>query len=266
MLNFSILGALEVRAADGRTETPSGLQRALVQTLLVSRAWPLPGGALIREMWGVATSDRQVNALHAHISRLRRRLHALEPERATSRLVMHPSGYRLSLEEGELDAAVFARRVEQAEAAGLDSRPERTARLLRSALVMWRGPVFGDNPGGAVSRVAATRYEELRMRAMELLFDVELVAGRHGAILAELRATHLRHPFRERFCEQLMVALYRAGRQAEALNAYRHTGRRLSEELGVDPCPALRRTQQAILSQDPTLDTNGRPQVLARSA
>jgi DNA-binding SARP family transcriptional activator len=258
MLRFSVLGALEIRTDAGPADVSGDLQRTLVQTLLVSEGRPVSGESLAEEMWGDAVPDNQANALQAHISRLRRRLRALEPDRPASRVTIHPAGYRLSVGEGELDAAEFVRAVRQAESASPDDAP-RTARLLGEALALWRGPVFGGFTGGTLSQLAGARYEEYRMRAMELRFDAELRLGRHAAVLAELAEAHTNHPLRERFCEQLMIALYCSGRQADALDVFRRMRRHLDDELGIQPSPALRKVESAILAHDPAL--TGDPRV-----
>ncbi|MFD7550992.1 BTAD domain-containing putative transcriptional regulator [Streptomyces sp. NPDC059816] len=223
-----------------------------MQALLVSEGQPVSGETLVDEMWGESAPDNQVNALQAHISRLRRRLTSMEPERATSRLTAHPSGYRLTVHEDELDASRFLRKVRRAEDL-VPSHSAEAAGLLRSALSMWRGPVFGPLPGGSLCRLTSALYEEHRLRASELMFDAELSTGRHASILAELRDAHINNPLRERFCEQLMIALYRSGRQADALDTYRRMWQRLSEEIGVLPSPSLRSVEHAILSHDPSL-------------
>ncbi|MFD4528568.1 BTAD domain-containing putative transcriptional regulator [Streptomyces sp. NPDC058470] len=252
MLNFSILGALQIRTALGPAEISGDLQRTLIQTLLVNEGQSISGESLVEEMWGDSVPENQANALQAHISRLRRKLKSLEPDRTLARVTIHPSGYRLTVHEGELDAAEFINAVRQAELA-TQTDPAATAKLLGTALSMWRGPVFGDFTGGTLCQLACARYEEYRMRAMELRFDAELRLGRHAAVLAELHEAHSNHPLRERFCEQLMIALYRSGRQADALNVYRLVWLHLSDELGIEPSPALRRVEHAILSHDPSL-------------
>ncbi|AQS65620.1 AfsR/SARP family transcriptional regulator [Streptomyces pactum] len=264
MLSFSILGALEVHTRTGQVDIPGDLQRTLLQVLLVSEGQAVSGETLVEEMWGESTPDNQVNALQAHISRMRRRLKSLEPDRHTSRLTVHPSGYRLAVDESEIDAAQFLGKVHRAEGI-VATRPAEAVGLLRSALSMWRGPVFGPLPGGSVCRLASALYDEHRLRASELLFDAELSAGRHASILAELRDAHISNPLRERFCEQLMIALYRSGRQTDALDTYRHMWKRLSEEIGVLPSPSLRSVEHAILSHDPSLTLTSAP-TLCRSA
>ncbi|NEB74592.1 AfsR/SARP family transcriptional regulator [Streptomyces sp. SID14478] len=251
MLRFSILGALQIHTSTGPAEIPGDLQRTLIQTLLVSEGQSISSEALADEMWGNRTPDNEANALQAHVSRLRRKLRSLEPERSTSRVTIQPSGYRLTVSEGELDAAEFIKEVRTAESCTGDLT--RRADILRRALDTWRGPVFGGFPGGTLCQLAGARYEEYRMRAMELRFDSELRLGRHTAVLAELTETHTSHPLRERFCEQLMVALYCAGRQSDALDIFRRMRRHLDDELGIEPSPALRQVETAILSHDPAL-------------
>jgi DNA-binding SARP family transcriptional activator len=253
MLSFSVLGALEIRTAAGYAEISGDLQRTLILTLLVNEGQSVSGETLIDEMWGDSLPDNESNALQAHVSRLRRKLRQLEPEYAGRRLTIQPSGYRFSLNDAELDAIEFIKAVRQAETAST-ANPAAAAVLLRDALAMWRGPVFGGFAGGPSCQVARARYEEHRMRAMELRFDVELRLGMHAAVLPELHEAHRDHPLRERFCEQLMLALYRAGRQADALGIYRLMRRGLDEELGIEPSPQLQRLEQAILSHAPHLD------------
>ncbi|GEJ98504.1 AfsR/SARP family transcriptional regulator [Streptomyces sp. NPDC003388] len=251
MLKFSILGALQVRTVSGPAEISGDLQRTLVQTLLISEGQPVSGESLVEEMWGDSVPDNQANALQAHISRLRRKLRGLEPGRAGSRVTIHPSGYRLVVGDGELDAAEFVRAVRHAESSRADAA--YTARLLGDALALWRGPVFGGFACGTLCQLAGARFEEYRMRAMELRFDAELKLGRHAAVLAELTEAHTNHPLRERFCEQLMIALYCSGRQADALDVFRRMRRHLDDELGIQPSPALRQVESAILCHDPAL-------------
>ncbi|MCD9193479.1 AfsR/SARP family transcriptional regulator [Streptomyces albireticuli] len=253
MLIFSVLGALEINVPGKKIEISGELQRTLLQTLLVGEGESVSSEALMRRMWGESMWDVQPNTLYAHISRLRRRLRALEPERTEPRLTVHPSGYRLALAEGELDATEFVRKINSVEAGKFHS-PGDSVRLLREALAMWRGPAFGDAARTPACRRAAVRYEAYRLRALELLFGAELENGNHATILAELYETHLAHPLHERYCELLMIAFYRSGRQADALEIYRRMWRRLADELGVRPSPQLQRTEQAILSHDPALD------------
>lgn len=219
-----------------------------MHVLLVSEGKTVSVDALIDELWGEVPPSGVVNALQALVSRLRKKLAGLERDRDSSRLVGHPYGYQLVVEEHELDASSFVAAVTRAQAT--DNRPCEVVDLLRGALAQWRGPVFGGEASGPICRAAAARYEEYRIRALELLFENELARGNHAGILGELREKHAENPLQERFCAQLMVALYRCGRQAEALSSYREMWSRLSEELGIEPSIELRRTEQAILTQE----------------
>ncbi|MER7399508.1 AfsR/SARP family transcriptional regulator [Streptomyces sp. NPDC000151] len=225
----------------------------LLQALLVSEGKAISHETLMAELWAESAPAGAANALQAHASRLRKKLKVIEPGRVPPRLVCLPYGYQLLMDGAELDATTFMECAARAERLRGEA-PEKAVALLRRALRLWRGTLCGGSPGGPLAKAAAARYEEHRLRALETLFDSELLLGRHTAALAELREAHLANPLRERFCEQLMVALYRSGRQAEALDTCRQTWQCLVEQLGVDPSPSLRRVEHAILVQDPALD------------
>lgn len=253
LIEFRILGGLEIVSMDGRVAVSGEFQRLLLQALLVSEGKALSGEVLMAELWAESAPAGAANALQAHASRVRKKIRAVEPGRPHPRLVGLPYGYQLRMDGARLDATAFVECAARAELLRT-SAPEEAVALLRRALRLWRGAVCGGNLGGPVSKAAAARYEEHRLQAMETLFDSELLLGRHTAVLAELREAHLANPLRERFCEQLMVALYRSGRQAEALDTCRLTWQCLTEQLGVDPSPSLRRVEHAVLTQDPALD------------
>lgn len=253
MVEFRILGGLEMLSPEGRVTVAGGFQRMLLQALLVSEGKAVSSATLMAELWAESAPAGAANALQAHASRLRKKLRTIEPGRTTPRLVCLPYGYQLLMDGARLDATTFMESTARAERLRTEA-PEETVTLLRGALRLWRGAVCGGSPGGPLGKAAAARYEEHRLRALETLFDSELLLGRHAAVLAELREAHLADPLRERFCEQLMVALYRSGRQAEALDTCRQTWQCLVEQLGVDPSPSLRRVEHAILVQDPGLD------------
>lgn len=254
MLNFCILGPLEVKSPAEILRVRGSLQRILLATLVVNARKFVPSDVLIDEMWGDDPPDRVENALQAHVSRLRRSLSALEPGAARPRLATRQSGYYLLAEDEEIDAAVFARGVEQLGARA--DPPAGAARELRLLLELWHGPIFGGPLGGRLCRAAAARLEEARLTALELLHDIELAAGEHRNTIPELRELLVDHPYKERFRQQLMLALYRSGRQAEALEVYRELRHQLTEELGLAPSPAMRAYEQAILAQDPLLQTH----------
>ncbi|KUF20442.1 AfsR/SARP family transcriptional regulator [Streptomyces silvensis] len=255
MLEFFVLGRLEARSVHGGTTLRGSFQRSLLLSLLVSEGRMVSSEALVQEVWGEDPPGGVGNALQAHVSRLRKKLDALEPERTRARLVGDPHGYQLLLDGATLDADAFARSVREARAAAPEA-PGRARDTLRAALLRWRGPALAD-VGGVLCRSAAARYDENRVQALELLFDSELALGNHAHVLGELREACAENPLRERFCEQLMLALYRSGRQAEALETYRQLWSRLTEELGIEPSPLLRRTERAILRHDPQLAPPG---------
>ena len=160
-----------------------------------------------------------------------------------------PAGYELRVAPGQLDLHRFEALVEQARG----TAPEEAAGLLRRALAEWHGPPLVDVQDEVFARIEAGRLEELRLAALEDRVDADLALGRHAELVAELQALVGRHPLRERLRARLMTALYRSGRQAEALDVFRDGRRRLVDELGVDPGPELRELEAAILRHDPQL-------------
>lgn len=210
----------------------------------------VPASRLIDELWNGAPPASADVTLRTHVSRLRQRLAALGPEEA---LVTRPSGYRLVLDPELVDSYRFERLAGLGqEALGL-GKPERAAQLLRAGLELWRGEVLEDlgNPGYAQSE--AIRLDELRLVTLESRIDADLQLGRHNSVVAELDQLVAAHPFRERLCGQLMLALYRCGRQVDALATFSSARQRLADELGLDPGPALVDLETAILRHDPSL-------------
>jgi DNA-binding SARP family transcriptional activator/nucleotide-binding universal stress UspA family protein len=183
------------------------------------------------------------------VSRLRKALEAA----GFRRLVTRPPGYVLELEPDELDLARFEHLVERARGE-LAASPESAAETLRQALALWRGPALADFAYEAFAQAPAARLEELRLAALEERIDADLACGRHGELVGELEGLVGQHPLRERLRGQLMLALYRAGRQAEALEAFQDARRELVDELGIDPSPALQRLERSILQQDSSLE------------
>jgi SARP family transcriptional regulator, regulator of embCAB operon len=253
MLTCRILGPLEI-AADGRAvEIRGTIQRTLLAALLVGGGRQVMTNSLMDELWGSRPPGNAENALQAHVSRLRRRFEEVEPDRTTPRLVSLPSGYRLLTDGAQVDAELFVRAITEVRSKPAMEPVEVISRL-REALSRWRGPVFGGAIGGLICQAATVRYEEQRSSAYTMLFENELLIGRHAQIIAELAELVEAESLNERLCQQLMVALYGAGRQTDALALYRRMRERLTEELGIEPSPALRRVELAILSQDPILD------------
>jgi DNA-binding SARP family transcriptional activator len=234
--------------------------RALLSVLLVLHNRPVPVETLEQELWGPAPPSKKENALQAQVSRLRRMLARLEPDRPANRVSTTCAGYRFAIQPHELDVTSFLDAVRKVRDRA-DGDLHEDIRELRSALALWRGPVFGGPIGDTVCQTAARTFEEARLNALELLYDLELEAGRHATAIPELTQLVAENPLQEQFCGLLMVALYRSGRQIDALNVFRRLRRQLDEELGLDPSPAMQMYQRAILEHDSWLvhDRERRP-------
>ena len=242
-VEFRILGPLEV-VRDGQVVKLGGaLQRTLLALLLTSANGVLSVDRLIDALWGERPPREAQNALQYHVSQLRKALGG--PDVIETR----EPGYVVRVSPDELDLLRFEQLVETAEGAP----PERAARLLRDALGLWRGPPLADLKNEAFAQSEIRRLEEVRLTALERRVDADLALGRHARLIPELEALVHEHPYREHLRAALMRALYAAGRQAEALAAYRDARQTLVEELGIEPSPALQELEQAVLRQDPAL-------------
>lgn len=251
MTRFSILGAMECWSGQRPVHIPGTIQRALLATLLISEGKPVSADTLVPELWGELPPPKWENALQAHVSRLRRRLLAADDDEP-AHLMAYTSGYCLQIGKHALDGSMFMNGINRARAlAGTD--PVGAAGELRTALSLWRGAAFDLVVCGPLCRAAAHRYEAARLVGLEMLFDLELRAGRHSAIIPELTGLVESPMLNERFCEQLMVALYRSGRQTEALVTYRRMRKRMDDELGVEPTSTFRNHEKAILAHFPAL-------------
>ncbi|MEU8698990.1 AfsR/SARP family transcriptional regulator [Streptomyces sp. NPDC048680] len=252
MLKFQILGAIEIQSPLCTIRPKGTLQRALLATMLVSEGHLVPTDTLIDEIWGSEPPDGVENAIHAHVSRLRRKLAPLEEGDRSTQLVTHPRGYRLVLGDDQLDALVFSNGYERLKEASGPSA--KVAADCRHLLNLWSGSVFGGPVGGPTCQAAVAQYDEARRAVQERLFDCELDDAQHERAIPELRRLLITHPYQERLHQQLMIALYRAGRQTEALQVYRDLSRGLAEELGLTPSPAMQAYEKAVLDQDPVLN------------
>jgi len=251
-MEFGILGPLEVRDGSGPVRVPGAKERALLADLLVNAGRVVSADRLVEDLWGEDPPGNPANTLQGRVSALRR---ALGPAGA-GRVVTRPPGYALEAGPEEVDAARFERLVAEAEAAA-PAEPARAVRLLEEALGLWRGPALAEFADQPWAQSEAARLEELRLAATEALVELRLAAGGHAGLVGELEALVVANPTRERPRGQLMVALYRSGRQADALRVYTETRATLAEELGIDPSPELQRLHQAILVQDPALELAG---------
>jgi len=245
VLEFRILGPLEV--VDGtRALALGGLsQRALLAFLLLHANLVVSNDRLLDELWVGDPPSSGATALQVRVSQLRK---GLGP--AAERLETRPPGYALRVARGELDLDRFSDLVEQADGAG----PAAASELLRRALALWRGATLADLAYESFAQAAIARIEELRLVALERRIEADLSLGRHGAVVPELEELVATEPLRERLRGQLMLALYRSGRQADALDAYHAARRTLGDELGLEPSPALQELERAILRQDSELD------------
>jgi YVTN family beta-propeller protein len=253
-VNFRILGPLEAES-DGRPiSLPGGKQRALLAMLLLNANEVVPGDRLIEGLWGDQPPDTARTALQVHVSQLRKVLAPLDAGDESQPLVTRAPGYLIRLEPDRLDLLQFERLVREGRSSLAAGDPHGAAEALSEAVELWRGRPLLDVDHSSYLRLEALRLHELRLGAVEEQIDAELALGRHAAVVAGLEALVVEHPLRERLRGQLMLALYRSGRQAAALETYQAGRRRLSEELGLEPSEALQQLERRILNHDPSLD------------
>ncbi|MFL6143057.1 MAG: BTAD domain-containing putative transcriptional regulator [Labedaea sp.] len=251
---FKLIGTVGL-VRDGRLiAVQGGRQRTLLAALLINSGRVVTKEQFFEELWDGRTVAKVDNALQALVARLRKLLKAQFGEQfARERLITLPTGYLLNAEADEVDARLFERLVTEAHAE-VALAPVRARDLLSSALRLWDGPVLEGVAGGPICRGAVLHYEETRLAAVEDKFQASMMAGIELGVISELTKMTRLYPWRERLAEMLMVALYRSGRQADALREYNLVRRRLVDELGMEPSPRLRDLMRAILNQDPTLD------------
>jgi len=251
-VEFRLLGPLEVRDHGRVLELGGQKRRALLALLLLHANEVVSSDRLIEELWGEEPPQAAATALHGHVSRLRKLLGG--DGSSEQLLVTRPPGYMLHLEPEQLDLHRFERLRSEARAARSKGDLAGASTALQAALSLWRGPPLGDLAYERFAQTEVNRLEELRLATIEERIEVDLALGRHGDLISELELLVSEHPFREGFRGQLMLALYRSGRQAEALRVYQQARAALVEELGIEPGQPLRELQQAILRQDESLD------------
>jgi YVTN family beta-propeller protein len=252
---FGLLGPLQVWRAGSAVPLGGPRQRAVLALLLLEANRVVSMDRLAEDVWGGSPPEGWATTLQTYVFHLRR---ALEPDRgrgaAGDVLVTRDRGYLLRVGRGHLDAARFQDGFTAGRAALEAGRCAEAAQTLRQALDLWRGPVLSDLADYAFTRPEAARLEDLRLAAVETRIDADLALGRHDALTAELEQLVAEHPLRERLHGQLMLALYRCGRQADGLAAYRRVRDLLAGELGIDPGELLQRLHASILAHDPALD------------
>jgi DNA-binding SARP family transcriptional activator len=253
-VDFRILGPLEVHDGDRVLSLGGTRQRAVLAVLLLHANEVVSSERIVDELWGEEPPKAAAATIRVFVSELRK---LLEPRRTTSSgevIVTRPPGYLLRVQPGQLDLHRFERLLEQGRQALRAGTPETAATSLREALALWRGPALANFTYEPFAQTAIARLEELRLAGLELRIEADLALGRHTELVGELEALVAEHPLHEAPRRQLMLALYRSGRQSEALDAYRRVRRSLVEELGIEPSLALQELERAILRQDPALE------------
>jgi DNA-binding SARP family transcriptional activator len=249
LVEFRILGRLELYEEGRRLPLGAAKQRALLAILLLHANELVPADRLAEELWSGEPPPSAPHLVHVYVSELRKTLHRGPREV----LLTRPPGYVLVIDPDSLDLHRFEQLFSQARHA-LDAGDAATASsMLADALDLWSGPPLADFTYESFAQAAIGRLEELRLAAQELSMEADLALGRHLELIPDLHALSAAHPLREHLRAQLMLALYRSGRQAEALAVYQDARQALVDELGIEPSPALQELEGAILRQDPAL-------------
>jgi DNA-binding SARP family transcriptional activator/tetratricopeptide (TPR) repeat protein len=251
-MEFRILGPLEARHGEASVSLGPEKQRALLAVLLLHANRTVSIGLLIEELWGDQPPESAAKVIQTHVSRLRKVL-------PKAMLRTRAPGYVLELDSEQLDLHRFERLCAEGRQALANGDAEGGACALREALSLWRGAALAEFVSEPLSQREAARLEELRLSAVEDRIDGDLALSRHADLVAELESVVAHHPLRERLRAQLMIALYRSGRQAEALAVYQDARRALVDELGIEPGRALQDLERAILRQEPALDPPAGP-------
>jgi YVTN family beta-propeller protein len=246
VIDFHLLGSLEAVEGDAPIDLGAPRQKALLAVLLIHRGRTISADAIVDALWGERPPASAAKIVQGYVSSLRRALGA-------ATLMTDGHGYRLSVDDGSTDSDRFERLVTAGRLALEAENARRASSVLREALDLWRGPAWAEFADEAFARADADRLEELRLTALEQRIDADLALGDHRRVTGELQSLLRAHPLHEAFAAQLMLALYRAGRQADALECYRAVRSRLVDELGLEPGPTLRERERAILAHDPSL-------------
>ncbi|MDC5698553.1 BTAD domain-containing putative transcriptional regulator [Intrasporangium calvum] len=262
-MDFSVLGPLRVANGAGPIEVPGAKERALLAHLVARRGSMVPASEIIDALWGDEPPRSAAKSVQTFVARLR---NALDPERAsgTGVILTEGPGYRLDVDASAVDAERFVGLLTVGRTALRDGRDRVASEALGDALALWRGPAYAGFETASWAQAEARRLEELRLDAADDLLAVRLDLGHTAEVIAEAERRLGEQPLRERIWCLLVLALYRAGRQADALAAYERARTTLAEELGVDPGPELRELHAKVLAHDPAL--RGRAQSAALPA
>jgi YVTN family beta-propeller protein len=251
-VDVNILGPLEIRDHEGREiRLPAGREQSLFALLLIHRGEVVSTDRIVEALWGARPPETAAKAVQGYVSHLRR---VLDPGDASELVSTRPPGYVLRRDGVVVDATRFERLAGDGRRALDDGSDEEAARLLDEGLALWRGPALAEFAYDDFAQAEIHRLGELRLSATEDRVEALLRLGRHGEVVGRLDSLVAAHPLRERLRGQWMLALYRCGRQADALQAYRDGRRLLAGELGLEPGPELQRLERAILAQDPALE------------
>jgi DNA-binding SARP family transcriptional activator/basic membrane lipoprotein Med (substrate-binding protein (PBP1-ABC) superfamily) len=253
-MEFRLLGPLDVRHGGEVLPLGGGKQRAVLAVLLLRAGEVVPVERLVDEVWGDDPPPSAAHTLESYVSRLRQLFNDHGP-----RLVRRGAGYALELGDATLDARSFVEAQERASLAAAMGEHADVIELTGSAIAMWRGPALADVALASAGRAEADRLEELRLGTYEMRFDAELALGKNERAVGELQRLVAQNPYRERFVGQLMLALYRSGRQAEALDVYEQIRRRLDADLGLQPSPELQQLSGQIVRQEAHLEKPAKP-------
>ena len=245
-MEFRILGPLEVWQEGRPVHIGGAKERALLAFLLLHAGEPVSVDRLLDELWGESPPATAKKSLQVRVAGLRRALRE-------DVLLTRGDAYLVLLQPNQLDLHRFEQRLSAGSDALASGDPSAAVAMLNEALGLWRGPALVDFTYESFAQPAIARLEELRIHALELRIDAQLELGLHAGVIAELENLLSAHPSRERLGAQLMLALYRDGRQAEALDVYRRTREKFAAELGIEPGPTLQQLQQAVLRQEPSL-------------
>ena len=253
-MDFRILGPLEVVDQGRELSLTGGKQSALLAILLLHPNEVVPSDRLIDELWGERAPPTAAKSLQVHVSRLRAAFDDSGANGGDGVVLTRGGGYLVRVRPGELDCDRFERLVQEASGVLGDGDARRALELLGEAFALWRGPPLADFAYEGFAQQEIARLEELHLTAVELRIEAELALGQHARLIGELETLVERHPYRERLRAQLMLALYRAGRQTEALQAYQRARKTRVDEVGVEPGEELRALEGAVLAHDPALD------------
>ena len=258
-LDFRLLGTMEVRQKGAELALGGAKQRALLAILLINANRVVTTDELVESLWPEKAPGKPLTAIQGYVSALRR---TLDPDEPFAVIVTEPAGYRLPVEPGALDTARFEDLVRQGRAALDGGQPRRAVDAFTEGLALFRGPPLADFMYDSWATTEKARLDELRLVCVEDRIEGELQLGRHAELIGELESLVSENPLREGLRGHLMLALYRSGRQAEALEAYQDARRILVDELGIEPSTAIKELHAQILNQDALLSAPEREPIV----